>query len=52
MMKATFYKEDFKILSDGTDCFKDMLISQLNISKTMSENITEITVTVDEIVDI
>ena len=51
-MKATFYRNDFKILSDDTDCFEDMLVSQLNVSKKMAENITEITVTVDEIVDI
>ena len=41
-MKITLYREDFKILSDGTDCFDAMLVGEFNIKREEAEDITEI----------
>ena len=41
-MKVTLYRDDFKTLNDGTDCFNDMLISQFHCSINKVEDINEI----------
>ena len=41
-MKITLYREDFKILSDATDCFDDMLVGEFNIKREDAEHINEI----------
>ena len=41
-MKITLYREDFQILSDGTDCFEDLLVGEFNIKREEAENINEI----------
>ena len=43
-MKIKLNRENFKILSDGTDCFLDMLIYQFHIARKQAKNINEIEV--------
>ena len=43
-MKIKLNRSDFKILSDGTDCFLDMLIYQFHIARKKAKNINKIEV--------
>tara|TARA_R100001594_G_scaffold134928_1_gene176343 strand:+ start:72 stop:257 length:186 start_codon:yes stop_codon:yes gene_type:complete len=48
----TLYRNDFEILSDGTDCFEDMLVGQLGFKKSEVADIYEVDIKIDSIEDI